>query len=66
MITEFSEWISARPKEEADKIEVDFPDIKDDWDEACGDRCKQVVFIGKGNEKADIVKLLDDHVEKAG
>ena len=29
-----------------------------------GDRCNQVVFIGKGYEKAEIVKLLYDCIEK--
>ncbi len=65
-ITELSEWISAWPKEELDKVVSDFPDIKDDWDETYGDRCNQVVFIGKGYEKAEIVKLLYDCIEKAG
>ncbi len=64
-ITELSEWISAWPKEELDKVVADFPDIKDDWDDVYGDRCNQVVFIGKGYEKAEIVKLLYDCVESA-
>ncbi|MCR5678502.1 MAG: GTP-binding protein [Agathobacter sp.] len=59
-ITELSEWISAWPKEELESILRDFPDIKDDWDETYGDRCNQVVFIGKGYEKNDIVKRLYD------
>ena len=65
-ITELSEWVSAWPKEELDKVVSDFPDIKDDWDEIYGDRLNQVVFIGKGYEKAEIVKLLYDCIEKAG
>ena len=62
-ITELSEWISAWPDEEMDKVLADFPDIKDDWDEKYGDRCNQVVFIGKGYEKKEIVKLLYDCIE---
>ncbi len=65
-VTELSEWISAWPKEELDKAVNDFPDIMDDWDETYGDRCNQVVFIGKGFEKSEIVKLLYDCVEEAG
>ncbi|MBR1471438.1 MAG: GTP-binding protein [Lachnospiraceae bacterium] len=65
-ITELSEWISAWPKEELDKAVSDFPDIRDDWDETYGDRCNQVVFIGKGYEKSEILKLLYDCIEKAG
>ncbi len=57
-ITELSEWVSAWPKDELDKVLKDFPDIKDDWDETYGDRCNQVVFIGKGYEESEIVKLL--------
>ncbi|MCR5421241.1 MAG: GTP-binding protein [Lachnospiraceae bacterium] len=64
--TEVSEWVSAWPEEELDKVVNDFPDIKDDWDEVYGDRCNQVVFIGKGYEKAEIVKLLYDCIDKAG
>ncbi|WP_242845534.1 GTP-binding protein [Butyrivibrio sp. WCE2006] len=45
-------------EEELAPIVEDFPDLKDDWDEVYGDRCNQVVFIGKGYEKADIVILL--------
>ncbi len=64
-ITELTEWVSAWPKDELDKLVADYPDIKDDWDEAYGDRCNQVVFIGKGYEKTEIVKLLYDCVEEA-
>ncbi|MCR5032601.1 MAG: GTP-binding protein [Lachnospiraceae bacterium] len=64
-ITELSEWVSAWPEEELDKLEADFPDIREDWDEVYGDRCNQVVFIGKGYEKAEILKLLYDCVESA-
>ncbi len=65
-ITELSEWVSAWPEYELEKVVSDFPDIKDDWDKTYGDRCNQVVFIGKGYEKAEIVKLLYDCIEKAG
>ncbi|SCW57320.1 GTPase, G3E family [Lachnospiraceae bacterium C10] len=64
-ITELSEWVSAWPKEELDKVVRDFPDIKDDWDVTYGDRCNQVVFIGKGYEKSEIVKLLYDCLDRA-
>jgi G3E family GTPase len=65
-ITELSEWVSAWPEDELEKVVSDFPDIKEDWDKTYGDRCNQVVFIGKGYEKAEIVKLLYDCIEKAG
>ena len=63
-VTEVSEWVSAWPEEELDPIVNDFPDIMEDWDETYGDRCNQVVFIGKDYEKSEIVKLLYDCIEK--
>ncbi len=63
-ITEISTWIAAWPKKELDSLVKDFPDIKDDWDDIYGDRINQVVFIGKGYEKSEIVKLVSDCIEK--
>ena len=57
-ITEVTEWVSAWPEEQLAPVVADFPDIMDDWDETYGDRCNQVVFIGKGYEKAEIVERL--------
>ncbi|MCR5210057.1 MAG: GTP-binding protein [Lachnospiraceae bacterium] len=62
-ITELSEWVSAWPDKELEPVLADFPDLKDDWDETYGDRCNQLVFIGKGYEKTEIVKLLYDCIE---
>lgn len=62
-ITELTEWVCAWPKDELDKMVEDFPEVKEDWDDTYGDRCNQVVFIGKGYEKSEIVKLLYDCVE---
>ncbi|MCR5209682.1 MAG: GTP-binding protein [Lachnospiraceae bacterium] len=62
-ITELSEWMSAWSEEELEQVVRDYPDITDDWDETYGDRLNQVVFIGKGCEKAEIVKRLYDCIE---
>ncbi|MCR5271756.1 MAG: GTP-binding protein [Lachnospiraceae bacterium] len=62
-ITELTEWVSAWPEEELRPIVEDFPDLKDDWDETYGDRCNQLVFIGKGYEKSEIVKYLNECIE---
>ena len=62
-ITELSAWVSAWPKEELDSVVNDYPDIMDDWDDTYGDRCNQLVFIGKGYEKADIVKRLYECID---
>ena len=63
-ITELSEWMSAWPEEELAGLEKDFPDIRDDWDADYGDRMNQLVFIGKGYEKEEILQLLTDCLEK--
>ncbi|ETP71185.1 putative GTPase, G3E family [Lachnospiraceae bacterium JC7] len=63
-VTELTPWISAWPKDELDSLIKDFPDICDDWDEQYGDRLNQVVFIGKGFEKKEIIKLLNECLEK--
>ena len=57
-ITELSEWMAATPKEDLDLILSEFPEIQDDWDKTYGDRINQLVFIGKGYEKAEIVGQL--------
>ena len=57
-ITELSEWMAATPKEYLDLILSEFPEIQDDWDKTYGDRINQLVFIGKGYEKAEIVGRL--------
>lgn len=63
-ITKMTEWVSAWPKEELDAVLKEYPDICDDWDEVYGDRLNQIVFIGKGYEKTDIIKLLDSCIDK--
>lgn len=57
-ITELSEWMAATPKEDLDLILSEFPEIQDDWDKTYGDRINQLVFIGKGYQKAEIVGQL--------
>lgn len=63
-VTELTPWICAWPKKELDDLIRDFPDICDDWDEKYGDRLNQVVFIGKGYNKSDIIKLIENCIEK--
>lgn len=62
-ITELSEWVSAWSQNELDGLVKDFPDIMDDWDEKYGDRCNQVVFIGKGYEKKEMVEKLYECID---
>jgi len=64
-VTELTPWVSAWPEKELEPVIADFPDLKDDWDETYGDRCNQLVFIGKGYEKTEIVNLLYNCIEEA-
>ena len=64
-VTEMTAWVAAWPEEELKPVVEDYPDIMDDWDETYGDRCNQLVFIGKGYEKADIVRRLYECIENA-
>ena len=63
-ITEMTKWVSAWSKDELDALIEEYPDICDDWDEKYGDRLNQIVFIGKGYKKSDIIKLIDDCIDK--
>lgn len=62
-ITELSEWMAAWSEEELVAIEQDYPDIREDWDNIYGDRTNQLVFIGKGYEKEEILKLIYGCIE---
>ena len=58
-VTELNEWLASCPEEEVEAILEAYPDIKDDWDDKYGDRINQLVFIGKGYKKADILTKLE-------
>lgn len=62
-ITELSEWMVAWTDEELERVRNDFPDAFEDWDDEYGDRINQIVFIGKGYEKADIEALVTGCLE---
>ena len=62
-VTELSEWVSSWPEEELAPVLLDFPDLKDDWDAAYGDRCNQLVLIGKNFERSEITRLIRDCLE---
>ena len=58
-VTELNEWLAACPQEELDAMFQNYPDLKDDWHEVYGDRINQLVFIGKGYKKSDILARLE-------
>lgn len=57
-ITELSEWMAAWEPEELDRVKEAYPDIMDDWHPEYGDRINQLVFIGKGYQKQEIVNRI--------
>jgi len=64
-VTEMSEWMAACPKEELEAIQQNYPDFMDDWDSTYGDRINQLVFIGKGYQKANIMSKINNCLEIA-
>lgn len=62
-VTELTEWMAAWSEEELTAIEKEYPDIRDDWDETYGDRINQLVFIGKGYKKSEIIEKVYDCIE---
>lgn len=57
-------WIICFPEAEQKQILEMNPDIKEMWDPVYGDRINKLVFIGKGMDKAAIIKALDDCIAK--
>ncbi|MFT4145841.1 MAG: GTP-binding protein [Mobilitalea sp.] len=62
-VTEISNWVAALPKEDMEEAIAKYPEILEDWDETFGDRMNQIVFIGKGYSKADIINKLQQCLE---
>ena len=58
-VTELNEWLASCPQEELDAMFENYPDLKNDWDDKYGDRINQLVFIGRGYKKADILSKLN-------
>lgn len=58
-VTEAGLWLAAEsPKFQEEVLEAN-PDLKKDWDPFYGDRMVKLVFIGKGINKEEISKELD-------
>lgn len=57
-VTEVSNWLAAFSEEERKPVMQEYPEVAVDWDEVYGDRCNQIVFIGKGFHKASIIASL--------
>ena len=59
-VSEVSNWVSSFSEEEMQEVLTAYPDIKEDWDEAYGDRLNQIVFIGRDYDRDKIKQALDD------
>ena len=57
-------WIDALPDADKKAYIAANPDIKKDWKEDVGDRMVKLVFIGQKMDKEQIVKSLDDCLDK--
>ena len=57
-------WIDALPEEHKKAYIEQNPDIKKDWREDVGDRMVKLVFIGQKMNKEEIIKSLDDCLDK--
>lgn len=57
-------WIDTLPEEEKKMYIKENPDIMKDWDEKVGDRMVKLVFIGQKMDKEQIIKDLDNCLDK--
>ena len=57
-------WIDALPEAEKQAYIKANPDIKKDWKEDVGDRMVKLVFIGQKMNKEEIIKSLDNCLDK--
>ena len=61
---ESGSWVASAPRHERKQLLKENPDIAKDWDETYGDRMIKLVFIGKDMNQQEIVKNLDDCLDK--
>ncbi|MBQ7884952.1 MAG: GTP-binding protein [Clostridia bacterium] len=57
-------WVASLPKEQIEQILLENADVKADWRDDIGDRIIKLVFIGKNMQKSEIIKALDECLEK--
>ncbi|MGN0483759.1 MAG: CobW family GTP-binding protein [Lachnospiraceae bacterium] len=57
-VSEVSNWVAAFEEKEKQEVFENYPEVLDDWDEIYGDRMNQIVFIGRGYDKEQILQTL--------
>lgn len=63
-LTEAGKWFATAPEEELIQFMQTEPGLLNDWDEKYGDRMQKIVFIGQNMNKEEIIRGLDDCLDK--
>lgn len=63
-IVEAGLWFATAPEEELVELMKQEPGLQHDWDEEYGDRMEKIVFIGQKMNKEQIIRDLDNCLEK--
>ena len=58
--TDNGSFVAALPENERAQVLEENPGIRNRWDEECGDRLTMLVFIGRGMDRAQIERTLDE------
>lgn len=62
-LTECGQWYATAPEEELARLMASEPGLMRDWDDRYGDRMQKLVFIGRGMDREEITRLLDDSLD---
>jgi uncharacterized protein YutD len=63
-VSEFSNWVDAFSEKDKAEVFEAYPEVLDEWDPVYGDRMNQLVLIGKGYDKEEVKKKLNECLSK--
>ena len=63
-IRDAGQWYATMPAEQLQKYMAQNPGLQRDWDEQYGDRMQKLVFIGQNLDKEEIIRELDQCLDK--